>query len=164
MTIGGHVVEYIYILINPSLIGKLKIGKTRTSPEKRAKEISSATGVPTPFIVAYEAVVGDCDAAERAVHETLAARGYRITPNREFFDVTLKYAVDIVNHICNRYPPLPDQNSPDTNARQVTRTGRPIFLEVLEEFYHVGIYSAQSANSYGSMGSLYYDCLDGITD
>jgi hypothetical protein len=46
---------FIYVLINVSMDGLVKIGKTQRDPEKRAIELSSATGVPTPFIVAFEA-------------------------------------------------------------------------------------------------------------
>ena len=35
---------FVYILINPSLGGLLKIGKTDHTPEERAKELSMATG------------------------------------------------------------------------------------------------------------------------
>jgi hypothetical protein len=46
-------VGYIYILINPSLEGLIKVGKTTRDPIDHAVELSKATGVPTPFIVAY---------------------------------------------------------------------------------------------------------------
>jgi T5orf172 domain len=49
---------YIYALINPSLEGLVKVGKTTTNPEKRANELSSVTGVPMQFIVAYSC---NCD-------------------------------------------------------------------------------------------------------
>ena len=48
---------YVYALINSSLIGLVKVGKTIKDPEIRAKEISSDTGVPTPFIVAFKVFV-----------------------------------------------------------------------------------------------------------
>ena len=65
---------YIYALINPSLKGLVKVGKTSRNPEARAIELSSATGVPTPFIVGYEILVDDCDAAESFVHELLSIK------------------------------------------------------------------------------------------
>jgi hypothetical protein len=46
---------FVYVLINPSLPSYVKIGKTTKDPSIRAAELSSATGVPTPFYVAYEA-------------------------------------------------------------------------------------------------------------
>ena len=43
---------YIYILINKSFDGLLKIGSTTLGAEERARQISASTGVPMPFIVA----------------------------------------------------------------------------------------------------------------
>ena len=44
---------YVYVLVNPSMEGYVKIGKTKRKPEVRVQELSQATGVPTPFILAY---------------------------------------------------------------------------------------------------------------
>lgn len=89
-------IGYIYVLINPSLQGMVKIGKTTRNPEDRAKELSNATGVPTPFIVGYSVIVSDCDAAEKFVHELLSLQGARLTKNREFFEITLSDAVKVL--------------------------------------------------------------------
>lgn len=59
---------YIYVLINPSMDGLVKIGKTTRDPSGRAKELSGATGVPSPFLLAYETLIGDCSAAEEFVY------------------------------------------------------------------------------------------------
>jgi hypothetical protein len=45
---------YVYILINPSLKGLLKVGQTKKDPEERAKEISQGTGVPTHYFVEFK--------------------------------------------------------------------------------------------------------------
>lgn len=45
---------WVYVLENESMPGVYKIGMTTSTPEKRAKDISSSTGVPTPFIVVKE--------------------------------------------------------------------------------------------------------------
>ncbi len=42
---------YVYVLMNSSMRGLVKIGKTEREPEERAKELSASTGVPTPFMV-----------------------------------------------------------------------------------------------------------------
>jgi T5orf172 domain len=84
---------YIYILINPSLSGLLKIGKTTRLPEERAKGLSDATGVPTPFIVAFDEYFEDCDYAEQYFYSLLQQRGLRIAENREFFSIPLKDAI-----------------------------------------------------------------------
>lgn len=87
---------YIYILINPSLHGMVKIGKTSREPKVRAKELTRATGVPTPFSVAYSVYVNDCDAAEKYVHDFFSAKGTRLSNNREFFEVDLPDAINVL--------------------------------------------------------------------
>lgn len=86
----------VYVLFNPSMPNLVKIGQTKRSPEERAKEISSSTGVPVPFVVAYEASFHDCREAEHYIHQLLEAKGYRISPTREFFELPLKDAIDAV--------------------------------------------------------------------
>lgn len=90
---------YIYILINPTLNGLVKIGKTSKTPEERAKELSSATGVPTQFMVAYDEFFEDIDLAENHVHEVLKNMGHHIFPNKEFFDIPLKKAIEIIGNV-----------------------------------------------------------------
>ena len=85
---------YVYILINPSLNGVVKIGKTQNNPDERAKELSSATGVPTPFFVAYSSYFKDCSAVEIFVHTRLESN--RLAGNREFFRVSVQKAIEIV--------------------------------------------------------------------
>lgn len=87
---------YIYALINPSLDGLVKIGKTTRETEDRAKELSSSTGVPTPFTVAYEIYVSDCSSAEEYIHTELEIKGYRLSANKEFFNVQLKNLIPIM--------------------------------------------------------------------
>lgn len=87
---------FVYILINPSMEGLVKVGKTTREPKERADELSKATGVPTPFIVAYELAVHDCTSAEAFVHTYLEAKGYRVSSNREFFDAPLNIAIDAI--------------------------------------------------------------------
>jgi len=87
---------FIYVLINPSIQGLVKIGRTTRSPEERATELSASTGMPTPFIVAYSAYVADCEGAERFVHAYREKDGHRLTANREFFAVSIQQAVDAV--------------------------------------------------------------------
>ncbi len=61
---------YIYILINPSMVGLVKIGKTTRDHKDRVNELSSATGVPTPFILIYQEYFDDCSTAEIKIRET----------------------------------------------------------------------------------------------
>jgi cold shock CspA family protein len=87
---------YLYVLINPSMQGLVKVGRTSQDPEARAKELSSATGVPTPFVIVYHARFGDCVEAEQYVHTLLETKGCRLSPNREFFLAPVKDVVDAV--------------------------------------------------------------------
>ncbi|MCM3226627.1 GIY-YIG nuclease family protein [Terribacillus saccharophilus] len=90
---------YIYILINSSMEGLVKIGKTTRNPEGRVKELSSATGVPTPFTLIYKEKFNDCDKAEKSIHERLELMGKRLTRNREFFTVPVYEAIKIVQEV-----------------------------------------------------------------
>jgi len=111
----------IYVLTNPVLKDRVKIGKTGRSPEGRADELSS-TGIPYRFVVAYEQQVSDCEAAERQIHQTL--QNHRINRRREFFKLTLKEAIHWVADICDEYPPLDEfQPVSDKAALKEKSTG-----------------------------------------
>lgn len=86
---------YIYILTNASFAGNvLKIGKTTRSVERRAKELSDKTGMPKAFSIAYSVKVPDCDKAEQTIHSELDR--YRTNAKREFFELTLEQAIEVV--------------------------------------------------------------------
>jgi len=87
---------FVYALINPSFPGLVKIGKTKKEPQERAKELSSVSGLPTSFEVAYELYVDDCSYAENYLHTLLEQRGYRIADNREFFKIPLKEIINLM--------------------------------------------------------------------
>ena len=91
---------YIYVLFNPLMTGLVKVGKTTRDPEERAAELSSSTGVPAPFIVAYQREVNDCTRAEDFVHSYLTNLGCRVNNNREFFRASLTTAIDAVLEYC----------------------------------------------------------------
>ena len=90
---------FVYVLINPSLKGMVKIGKTQKSPDERATELSSSTGVPTPFYVAYKIYVSDCDQAEKYMHTLLSSKGFRVSSNREFFKIPLDEVIKIMINV-----------------------------------------------------------------
>lgn len=102
---------YVYVLTNPSTNGIVKIGKTRQNPEGRAKALSSASGVPTPFMVVYQARFEDCYQAEQFVHVKLEK--FRLSNNREFFRVAIPTAVDAVIEAKNQFGGFTD----DSNSR-----------------------------------------------
>jgi hypothetical protein len=82
---------YIYVISNSSMPGMLKIGCTDRSPEERIAELSSATGVPTPFILEMSIYVRDHSQAEKEIHRELVQ--HRVSNSREFFRLTLAEAI-----------------------------------------------------------------------
>jgi hypothetical protein len=76
---------WVYVLVNSSMPGMAKVGRTTRAPAERASELSTATGVATPFVVAFDQTFEDCFEAERLIHAELDRRGLRVAPNREFF-------------------------------------------------------------------------------
>ena len=87
---------WVYVLINGTMPGLAKIGKTTRDPEGRATELSGATGVPTPFVLAYQRYFSDCGAAEAYAHTLLTQQGHRESTNREFFRVSITEAINAV--------------------------------------------------------------------
>ena len=72
----------MYILVNKSMPGLVKIGMTTRCVEGRAHELYQ-TGVPTPFKVYDIYKCPNCAEVERRVHEELS--GLRVNEAREFF-------------------------------------------------------------------------------
>jgi thiol-disulfide isomerase/thioredoxin len=87
---------WVYVLVNSSMPGLVKVGKTTRLTNDRAAELSGVTGVPTPFLIAFEQFFSDCDIAEEFVHEELMRRGLRVSDNREFFRAATNEVVRIV--------------------------------------------------------------------
>jgi len=82
-----------YVLTNPSFRGLVKVGFTTGTPQNRAQELSGATGVPTPFSVAFSLPIhGDPKKVEGAAHAILDPFRH----NKEFFRVTVKQAIEAV--------------------------------------------------------------------
>jgi hypothetical protein len=96
-------VGYVYILLNPSMPGYLKIGKTDRTSEERAAELSAVTGIPTKFHVAFDVLVSDCDAVEQSMHKRFARQ--RASENREFFCLSLKEAIAALSDEAIRFLP-----------------------------------------------------------
>nr|WP_321293838.1 GIY-YIG nuclease family protein [uncultured Trichococcus sp.] len=93
---------FVYLLINASMPGMVKIGRTTRDPENRIEELSKATGVPTPFILVYKEFFSDCINAESVIHEMLEDKGYRLSPNREFFTVPIPDAISIIQNTSSK--------------------------------------------------------------
>jgi hypothetical protein len=93
--------EYVYVLVNHSIPGMVKIGMTTLTPEERAQQISSATGVPTPWVPIYSFKCYRSDLLETDVHERLAA--FRVNDNREMFAVTSEQAQQVIEELGYKY-------------------------------------------------------------
>ena len=82
--------EFIYIVSNPSIPQKVKVGRT-TNLKQRIKQLQT-TGVPTPYRYEFVALVDDSVSAEKTAHNAL--RFHRVASNREFFDVSPEIAIE----------------------------------------------------------------------
>ncbi|MEI7177097.1 GIY-YIG nuclease family protein [Pectobacterium carotovorum] len=130
---------YIYVLGNESMPGIYKIGMTKHEPELRAKEISSTTGVPTPFSVIAAFHSRNPRADERMVHE--AFDDCRVNQNREFFSLAgendLRDALDELQSVVG-----PERNA-DVADLAVTDTfisfSNENEIDLVEELYDQGI-------------------------
>lgn len=94
---------YVYILVNQSMPGLIKIGRTLRDSRMRARELSS-TGVPTPFQVAFEIFADQHEALEEKIHYELA--DFRVNVTREFFRYPLDKAIELLLKLSK-----PTQNS-----------------------------------------------------
>jgi len=80
---------YVYCLTNVCMPDIVKIGMTMDDPEIRAAELSSVTGVPSPFQVAISKRIVNPREKEKALHELLSSLGFRVNNKREFFNCSL---------------------------------------------------------------------------
>jgi hypothetical protein len=111
---------YVYVLYNPALKGLVKIGRTSRDPRQRAEELSSPTGLPTPFELVYDAYFADANAVEQFIHVHLTQKGFRRAANREFFEMPLSDAVKAVLAASAIFetadPVTAEDSSPDVTA------------------------------------------------
>ena len=169
---------YIYILINPSMEGLIKIGKTTRCVKDRASELSKSTGVPTHFIVAYETNVKNCTRAEEFVHTLLAKKGYRINPNREFFNAPVTEAVNAIleyqkidDQFDDKGVITEDDNSNDSPAwmeeemlglQCLTGSNSTILQDYKDAAEHLhNAIKLGSVTAYSYLGMMYLDGLAG---
>jgi hypothetical protein len=111
---------FIYIFSNPSLEG-LKIGKTKSDPAERARELST-TSVPSPFKVEYFAFVDDHDRVETDVHAQLGR--FRKAKNREFFNCSDTIAIDAIRTVAGaniRFEEITKEKEIEVEQRRVHR-------------------------------------------
>lgn len=95
--------EWIYILMNKHMPGILKIGYTSKSIYQRVSSINAATGVVSPWIIAFGYKCIDGYQLEQAIHTRLTNMGIRINSKREGFEIDIDAAIDIVEEIGSKY-------------------------------------------------------------
>ncbi|HCA3729854.1 TPA: GIY-YIG nuclease family protein [Klebsiella pneumoniae] len=89
---------WVYVLSNPCMPGIYKVGMTTTSPEVRARELSSATGVPAPFKIEAAFYTHAPLESEKEVHEVLSE--WRVNDSREFFELSLGEIIHACSQSC----------------------------------------------------------------
>ncbi len=101
--VGNHTQErnVLYVLRCTIMQDEVyKVGWTSDTAENRAKQISSATGVPDAFAVVDQWAHSDPEALEKNVHAMLD--GYRVSDNREFFKVNFSTIKKIIENEIER--------------------------------------------------------------
>ncbi len=106
--------EWVYVLVNKSIPGICKIGMTTTSVTQRVREINYATGVITPWFPVFKYKCINSKILEKAVHEHLEARGYRVNPKREGFEIPSNLAIEVVKQFGEKLTVVPkDFDTPE---------------------------------------------------
>lgn len=97
----GQYDSWVYVLSNPSIPGYLKIGYTNEDPNFRAKQLSRSTGVVTDFKVEWAFNCFNASSLEKQVHQCLEE--YRVNNQREFFNIPLYKAIEVITKIGQNY-------------------------------------------------------------
>ena len=100
----GEYDSWIYILSNPSIPNHLKIGYTHNTPDIRASQLSKATGVAQDFIVEWSFNCHNGQKLEKEIHNAL--NDYRVNNNREFFNISISEAIDLITQLGIKYTNL----------------------------------------------------------
>lgn len=134
--------EIIYILINESMPGYVKIGKT-SNLEQRIRSLDT-TSVPLPFECFYACTVKDANFIERQLHD--AFLDHRVRTSREFFEISPERVVSAlkIGEIENVTPKQDFVESiEDQQALNQARSRRSVFnfkmveIPVGAEIYYV---------------------------
>lgn len=90
---------WLYVISSPSLPGLTKIGCTRRlNPSIRIKELSSSS-LPEPFHAHCFVFSDDCFELENNIHKYFDKE--RVNPDREFFRIEPKEAIDVLKEFFN---------------------------------------------------------------
>lgn len=90
---------WLYVITSPSLPGLTKLGCTRRlNPSIRIKELSSSS-LPEPFHAHCFVFSDDCFELENNIHKYFDKE--RVNPDREFFRIEPKEAIDVLKEFFN---------------------------------------------------------------
>ena len=93
--------EYVYVLVNKSVPNMVKIGMTTSTPDERARQISAATGVATPWISVFSYACYRSDLLEEDIH--LHLREHRVNHKREMFAIDSHTAQRVIEELGYKY-------------------------------------------------------------
>lgn len=85
---------WVYVMTNLAMPGLVKVGFSTKDPQLRAKELDG-TGLPHPFVVAYDALLEEPRQVEAGVHQELGHH----REAKEFFRVTVDVAVRAIKRV-----------------------------------------------------------------
>ena len=90
---------WLYVISSPSLPGLIKVGVTRQlNPVMRIRQLSSSS-LPEPFHAHCFVFSDDCFELESQMHKYFDKE--RVNPDREFFRIEPKEAIDVLKDIFN---------------------------------------------------------------
>lgn len=90
---------WLYVISSPSLPGLVKLGCTRRlNPALRVRELSSSS-LPEPYHAHCFVFSDDCFELENNIHKYFDKE--RVNPDREFFRIEPKEAIDVLKEIFN---------------------------------------------------------------
>lgn len=125
----------VYVLLNPAMPGLVKIGRTASTSEQRARKLHT-TGVPAEFIVLWDEPVVDAKRVEQRAHSVLDA--WRDSKRREFFRVSPKHAIRTVIDCSTGYRlSIGRQRSRDILPELRARFGEEVWPELVEAWAQV---------------------------
>ena len=110
-------IGFIYLAVNDTMPGLVKIGYTKGNVQERMKELSADTGVPAPFKCAYSCKVQNPAEAEKQLHQNFFY--CRESGNREFFRADWRVVQAVIEddfHTLRR----------STKQKKIAKKGKPV--------------------------------------
>jgi len=151
---------YIYVLVNSAMPDLVKVGFTTRNPAGRAKELGAVTGVPVPFIVAYERPVANCQLAEQLIHRALQEKGFRVAENREFFRAPLATVIESVLTLpTDVLDTIQESTPPDDRSTEDNAPTQFAWLDLWEQARDAHYGTAEELEDRSCAAQLYSDAL-----